>query len=238
MPNEIHTDFYSQEAQQIIGKEPNWVIRRGTLVIILLLLMILAGSWLIRYPDIISGTATISVADPLVEPALLDNGSVKELYFKNGDPVKKDQLIAVVEERYAFRAPVSGILQMDTSKTGKSAIARNGVLFRVTNGEPYYSVVALVPATPAFKITRGDKAVIKLNGYPYRKFGLLEARVDSITGYKDETFITVHLALKKGLVTSSNYVIKPTDIMKGRVDITGEEKSIFNRLFFNLINFF
>lgn len=61
MPEEIdYSKIHTEEVDEIIGKPPPWVIRRGNIVIGSIVLILLAGGWLIRYPDTISAPVIIS----------------------------------------------------------------------------------------------------------------------------------------------------------------------------------
>lgn len=89
-------EFYSQEAQQIIGKEPAWVVRYGVYVVLSLLLLLFAGSFLIRYSDVASGRVKLQL-----QPSsyLLQAGcdGQLELLRHHGDSIHRGELIAVVK---------------------------------------------------------------------------------------------------------------------------------------------
>lgn len=54
-------DRHSQEVQDLLGKMPSWLIRNGTLLVIILVMVLVFGSWRFRYPDLVSGTATVTI---------------------------------------------------------------------------------------------------------------------------------------------------------------------------------
>lgn len=54
------TAAHSDEMRDIIGRVPSRVVLYGTTVIALLLVVLLAGAWFVRYPDIISAPVVIS----------------------------------------------------------------------------------------------------------------------------------------------------------------------------------
>ena len=54
-------DRHSQEVQDLLGKMPSWLIRNGTLLVIILVMVLVFGSWRFKYPDLVSGTATVTI---------------------------------------------------------------------------------------------------------------------------------------------------------------------------------
>ena len=57
MPEELKEraiEIRSEEMDEILGKSPTWMLRRGVLLLFFIVLAILIGSWLFKYPDIIN----------------------------------------------------------------------------------------------------------------------------------------------------------------------------------------
>jgi len=53
--------FYSDEAQDIIGKEPTWVIKRGMFVLALIILTLLCACFFLQYHEIVIIPVTIKM---------------------------------------------------------------------------------------------------------------------------------------------------------------------------------
>lgn len=60
-------ELHSEELHEIIRRPPTWPLRWGITLFFVLLLVLVAGSWFIRYPDTVSATATITVAPPATD---------------------------------------------------------------------------------------------------------------------------------------------------------------------------
>lgn len=43
-----------------MGRMPSWLIRNGTVMVILLLMVLVAGSWVFKYPDVITAPVVVS----------------------------------------------------------------------------------------------------------------------------------------------------------------------------------
>ncbi|GAA3956253.1 HlyD family efflux transporter periplasmic adaptor subunit [Chitinophaga oryziterrae] len=85
-------DHHSGEIQDIIGRIPSWVARRGTTVIACLVLLLLLGAWLIRYPDVVRLPLTLS---PSVNIIAQSNGRVTAI--KNNQLVKEQEIVGIID---------------------------------------------------------------------------------------------------------------------------------------------
>jgi HlyD family type I secretion membrane fusion protein len=86
----------SDEVQEILSAVPNWMIRWGISLIFGLILLLVFISWFIKYPDIITGQATITTTEPPAKLVSKTNGYIEHLYFKNNSDIKKGQIIAEI----------------------------------------------------------------------------------------------------------------------------------------------
>ena len=58
--NYIEQDLHSEDLQEIIAKPPSWLLQRGISFILLTILMILAISVFIKYPEMVNATLKIN----------------------------------------------------------------------------------------------------------------------------------------------------------------------------------
>lgn len=63
-------EIRSDEVQDILGMVPSWIVRWGTVVILLTVLVIITGSWFFSYPDIKRADITVTTENP---PATLES---------------------------------------------------------------------------------------------------------------------------------------------------------------------
>ncbi len=90
-------ELRSGEVQDIIGQPPHWLIRWGITVFFLLLVLILALSWFVKYPDIVEANFTLtSVNAPKPVNARID-GKLTRLLVKENVHVNKGQLLGFME---------------------------------------------------------------------------------------------------------------------------------------------
>jgi multidrug resistance efflux pump len=90
-------DIRSDEVQDIMSHIPNMLIRYGMSGIFIVLVVVLFLSWLIRYPEIITGKITITTS---VEPTKLvskSSGSILQLSVVDGQNVPAGSVLAEIE---------------------------------------------------------------------------------------------------------------------------------------------
>jgi len=88
---------HSDEVHEIIGQTPSWIIYRANVVIGLVVIGILTAASFIKYPDVVSGTVTISTLEPPVKLIAHATGKITDIYVEDGQEVHKDQIIAVID---------------------------------------------------------------------------------------------------------------------------------------------
>lgn len=110
MPNTHHnsnTEIRSDEVQELLSHVPHWMIRWGIALIFGIILLFLFLAWLIRYPDVITGTATLTTAAPPVKLVVKSAGEVQELNIRENAIVQTNQVVASIKstlsgEAYSF----------------------------------------------------------------------------------------------------------------------------------------
>jgi len=88
---------HGNEIDEIISKKPPFIVRWGTLFLFLLLLLVGAISWFIKYPDIIKAQAkltSINAPKPVVTVA---SGKLIKLTIEENQAVNKNQVLGYIE---------------------------------------------------------------------------------------------------------------------------------------------
>jgi multidrug resistance efflux pump len=87
----------SEEIQEVIGKEPSFVIRWGIFSVFCLIVLSIVLAFIIEYNEtIISNISFVSKKQPVKVIALSD-GKIKELFVSEGSVLKEGELIAYLE---------------------------------------------------------------------------------------------------------------------------------------------
>lgn len=86
----------SEELNELLGKMPGWVVRWGSVMVFFIFIIIVTASFVIKYPDSLSGTITITCDQPPVNLVARTNGRIN-LFSKDGAGVNEGDFIAVIE---------------------------------------------------------------------------------------------------------------------------------------------
>lgn len=96
-------EIRSEEVQEILGAPPRWIVRRGITVVSIVVLVLLSGSYLFRYPDIIKGRVTIMSKNPPVTLVSRVNGKIDHLFAEDQQEVKAGDVLVVLENPASYR---------------------------------------------------------------------------------------------------------------------------------------
>ncbi|MGD9493524.1 MAG: HlyD family secretion protein [Bacteroidales bacterium] len=103
-------EIYTEEVHDILSKPPSGIIRNGVTLIGIVIILLLAGSWFIKYPDKV--TAAIKVSTSQVPASLIakTSGKITHLFVVNNQLVQTNEILAVIENN----AEYSHILLVDS----------------------------------------------------------------------------------------------------------------------------
>jgi hypothetical protein len=148
----------STAVNEIIAHKPGFLIRWGNLIFLAILLLILAASFFIQYPDVVPATGRL--------------------------------------------------------------------LYSNTN---YYAEV-IVAADKAKSIKKGQKVLLKIAAYPFREYGIVEARIDSLFTNTADSSCLVKALLINGLYTNYQKKLPYREGLMTEADIVMEDMRLSERL--------
>lgn len=90
-------ELRSEDFNEVLSTVPAWIIRWGITVTACVVLILLVGSAVFKYPDIISSTVTLTGTTPVSAIVAKTSGKLQELYVGNNQQVKANTLLAVIE---------------------------------------------------------------------------------------------------------------------------------------------
>lgn len=105
-------ELRSDEVQEIMGTPPGWIVRWGIVIIFIVVLILLAGSYFYKYPDIIEARVTIVSANPPVSVVARSNGKLDELFISDKQNVAANSVLGIIENpaNYTDAFELMGIL--------------------------------------------------------------------------------------------------------------------------------
>jgi HlyD family secretion protein len=114
-------ELRQEEIQEILGVVPPWVIRWGSLTLAFVFIGLIAGTIWFKYPDRIASQISLTSSNPPVVMNARQNGRIELLTIGDSSPVRKGQLLAVLESS----ARISDILEVDSLMTNCHELLAN-----------------------------------------------------------------------------------------------------------------
>lgn len=162
-------ELRSEEFNEVLSAVPAWIVRWGITMIACVVLMLLVGSAVFKYPDVISSTVTLTGTTPVSAVVARTSGKLQELYVGNNQQVKANTLLAVIE-----------------NPAGTNDILRLKELLR--QAENSLDTIALVPSQQlrlgslqslysSFYLSMSEYRQFKDLAYHLKKIELVKARI-------------------------------------------------------------
>ncbi len=145
--NENQLQLRSEEAQEILSKQPPTVIRWGSSIFLLILSLLLAISWVVRYPDIVSVPFRLTSANVPKAIHAKINGKLVKLLVKDNQIVQANTALAFLEStaKHEEVLALEKALQGTENQTFGKVDEKPSTLGRVGEGQ------ALGELQPAFQ---------------------------------------------------------------------------------------
>ncbi len=114
----------SNEVQEIISHKPNWIVRNGTLLFLLIISALISTTFFISYPDIVYANAKLTSINAPKEVKAKIEGKLIKLHAIEGKFIQQGELLGFLESRADHYEVISLSQLADTlqiiSETGNS----------------------------------------------------------------------------------------------------------------------
>jgi len=90
-------EIRSEEIDEILGRQPSWILRRGIVVLGFIILTLLAASWFFRYPDIITAPIVITSLNPPSSVVARTGGKIMSFLVKDQQTVVACEYLVILE---------------------------------------------------------------------------------------------------------------------------------------------
>ncbi len=97
MSNNNNIELRSDEVQEIMGTPPKWIIRWGIVIISAVVLVLLAGSYFYKYPDIIKARVTIVSENPPISIVARSDGKLDKIFVADKQKVQANTILGIIE---------------------------------------------------------------------------------------------------------------------------------------------
>ena len=90
-------ELRSEEVQEVMSRIPPWILRRGITLLFIIVLLLLAGSWFFKYPDVIRAEITVTSQEPPASVIARSTGKIDGIYAGNDKEVLPGEPLAVIQ---------------------------------------------------------------------------------------------------------------------------------------------
>ena len=97
MKEEDNIELRSEEFQEVLGTVPPWILRWGITVLAIVVVALLIGSAIIKYPDVILAQIVLTGSTPPAAIVAHASGKLRKMYVTDNQNVKIGDYLAVID---------------------------------------------------------------------------------------------------------------------------------------------
>jgi HlyD family secretion protein len=168
----VPIELRSEKVNDILGHIPNWIVRWGMLLFFIIIGLLLAGSWVFKYPKIVRSRILVTTENPPSNAIARTSGKIVKLFVTDGQEVEEGQVLALIENPANFE---------DVQKLNQSIAD-----FRPQLAEPQLPVDFLFPYQLSLGEIQTLYASFLKNYEDLKNFNELNYHVQKINSLKQE----------------------------------------------------
>lgn len=200
-------ELRSEEFQEVLGDTPPWILRWGIAILALVIGIILLGSSIFKYPDIVSSTMTLTGTTPPSAIVAKVSGKLTELNVVDNQLVESGEYLAVVENS----AKTKDILIL---KNYLNKIHSQIDTVRIFPPKEL-SLGSMQSVYSSFYITLSDYVQFKQQDYYLKKINLMQERIRRNEVYYNNMLQQKSIVKEQFGLTKSQYSRDSTLNKKG-----------------------
>lgn len=85
------------EVQYLLGKPPEWILRRGTAITLTGAILAIVVAWFIRYPDVVTAPVSIVTDRPAIRLVSISGGTIADVLVKEKERVAAGDVLLCIE---------------------------------------------------------------------------------------------------------------------------------------------
>jgi multidrug resistance efflux pump len=97
LDNLDNIELRSESVQDILTNPPHWMFRWGNTIILLILLLILAMSYIIKYPEFVPAPIVVTSKNPPEKIEARSSSKIEKIFIKDHQKVKKGDVMMVLQ---------------------------------------------------------------------------------------------------------------------------------------------
>lgn len=233
MPNPSITD---EELSEVLGTPPSVLVRFGNSLLLLLILILASMSVIIRYPDYITGTATVRARNPALVHSPPWPARLGQVFITNGEQVTKGApLCTFINDRAGadtLRAPATGVVEFQRLLQAGYLADTASSLFFIRDPQEEYKVEIRTSLARSGAIQPGQLVYLSFEQFPAQEYGEIEARILSypVAQANGSEWVTMEAVLQKGLHSTNGRHLAITGQATGRASVILSKKPLITKL--------
>ena len=210
-------ELRSEEFNEVLSTVPAWIICCGITMTACVVLMLLVGSAVFKYPDIISSTVTLTGTTPVSAVVARSSGKLQELYVENNQKVKANALLAVIENPAKTEDIIrlKELLQQAESNLDTIALVPSGQL-QLGSLQSLYS---------SFYLSMSEYRQFRELAYHLKKVDLVKVRIVKNEVYYTNMLKQKELSVAQAKIAHQQYARDSLLGVKGLVSKEAVEES-------------
>lgn len=228
-------EVLSPAISDVISYRPHWIVRKGNVILGLLLLLLLGLSWVIHYPDTLKGTVRLKAINTPVLLVAPIAATLEKISVHHEQLVQQGQVLAYLEDvtnqdTVKVIAPVTGKLQFVSFLQENQWLTAQQQLFYIQPVNTGYYAELMVSQRGLGKIKAGQQVMINVESYPGNEFGQLTGVVAFISGFsnsKDSSLVIVRLP--QGLITNYKKEVVYRNNLSASAEIITDNRCLIYR---------
>jgi HlyD family secretion protein len=97
MPDNYNIEIRNEEVQEIMGQVPSWIVRWGTSLVVGILLLFIAGSFVYKSPSVVHEPVIITTENPPAKVIARADGKIESLFVEDKQHVMPEKPLALIE---------------------------------------------------------------------------------------------------------------------------------------------
>jgi multidrug efflux pump subunit AcrA (membrane-fusion protein) len=165
-------ELRSEEVQELLTRVPGWLLRWGITVVFAVLGLLVAGAWVIHYPDLVKASFKLTSVNAPKAVVTRSDGKLVRLFAQEGKTVSSGAVLAYLEST----AQHDEVLRLSARLREAWQLARRGNLEALTNLdlENYHRLGELQTPFQTFEQTSIQLRAYLKDGFYSQKRAILE----------------------------------------------------------------
>jgi multidrug efflux pump subunit AcrA (membrane-fusion protein) len=231
----------SEASMEIIGRQPGFAERWALFIFLGLLLLLAAGTWVVRYPDIVETRATLSAFNSPAEVNAPQQGRLGKLFVKGGQQVLEGDTITWIKSAIksdlpdVVTAPISGTIFFDHAVQQGEFLEKGERLGYVMPVDMRYYARLYVPPSKLGNLDSGMQVQLRFDAYPYQEFGFVKGKLVHISAVASDSGFLATVFLDNNLQTNQQKTIPYIKGLKADALVITRDKRLLQTLYDNIV---